>query len=105
MKLFLFVSIQIFVICVTWMVPNAVTGGKVEVINLPFVGFAWFPMLRKRGLQTFASDPKELLFLLDIHSEPAGIFENFILSRLIIFRKFLLEYNAVSCRHAETSAA
>ena len=90
MKLFLFVSIQIFVICVTWMVPNAVTGGEIEIINLSFVGFARLPMLGKGRFQTFAGDPKEILFLFDIHPEPAGIFKNFFFSWFVIFRKFFL---------------
>ena len=67
------------------MVPSGLARREVEVVNFFRVrGLAGLPVLGEGGLETLTGYPEEVDVGGEIHPQPLGIFQNFILRRNVI---------------------
>jgi hypothetical protein len=60
-------------------IPQALSGREIEIVNLIGVGLAGLPVLREGSPKGLARYPKQVLVFLKVHAEPFGVLQDLVL--------------------------
>ena len=89
--LVLLLLVQLLVVLVARVVPYALAGSKVEVVDLAVIGLARLPVLGEWRLERLARNPAQVVVLRALHAQPLGILLDLLGRRLVVLVDVLLK--------------